>query len=134
MEPAQEEDLAAFHRRYFAAWDACDLDATAACLAPDFGGTFAGPGDAPLLQVDRAGALTLIGASFAQARGEHGGWRRSGVLLLRRSPTEAVAAMRVDCAFPAHPDWNNAELTIETYRRGEDGRWRILRLHSERLR
>jgi hypothetical protein len=40
----------------------------------------------------------------------------------------------VDALFPDHPDWNNSELTVEAYRQGPDGRWRILRVHSERLR
>ncbi len=129
-----EDDLSAFHRRYWAAWEACDEEATAACLDPDFTGTFAGPDGTPILQVDREGVLTLIRASFALARGQRAGWRRTGVQVLRRGADDAVAAMRVECLFPDRPDWNNAELTVEAYRRAPDGGWRILRVHSERLR
>ncbi len=131
---AQVEDLTAFHRRYWAAWDACDAEATAQCIDPDFRGTFAGPAGAPTLEVDREGALALISASFAQAAGQRAGWRRSGVTVLQRSPDEAAAVMRVECLFPDRPEWNNAEVTVEAYRRDPDGRWRILRVHSERLR
>jgi hypothetical protein len=131
---AAPEELAAFQRRYWAAWDGCDLEATAECIDEDFAGTFAGPAGAPLLEVDRAGVLELIRASFDRARGERAGWRRSGLLVLRRGSDEAAAAMRVDCLFPAHPEWSNAEITVESYRRRADGRWRICRVHSERLR
>jgi len=131
---APPEELGAFHRRYWRAWDLCDLGGTAECLDEDFAGTFAGPQGVPVLEVDRDGALAMIAASFAQARGQQAAWRRTGLLVLQRAPGEAVAAMRVDCLFAAHPDWNNAELTVESYRRGADGRWRIARVHSERLR
>lgn len=127
-------ELLAFQRRYWAAWDAADLAAVGECLDGDFRGTFCGPQGAEILQLDRAAATELLAASFALARGARAHWRRSGVVWLERGPQEAAAAMRVDALFPDHPAWNNAELTLETYRRGPDGRWRILRVHSERLR
>lgn len=130
----EPEVLAAFHRRYFAAWDRGDLDAMGECLDEAFHGTFAGPEGSEVLEVDRAGVLALMEASFARSRGEAAHWRRSAILWLQRGPAEAAAAMRVDALFPAHPEWNNAELTVESYRRAEDGRWRLLRAHSERLR
>ncbi len=128
------EDLAAFHRRYWEAWDAYDLDGVAACLDDDFHGTFLGPDDAPAWQGDRPGVLEMLRATFAQYRQARGGWRRSGVEVLERGAVEAAAAMRVECLFPDHPEWNNSELTLESYRRGADGRWRISRAHCERLR
>lgn len=128
------EDLAVFHRRWWAAWDACDVEATAECVDRDFSGRFAGPDGAPVLEVDRDGVLAMISASFAQSQGQRAGWRRTGLIVLHRGPNEAAAAMRVECLFPDRPEWNNAEVTVEAYRRGPDGRWRILRVHSERLR
>lgn len=128
------EDLAAFHRRYWQAWDASDLDGVADCLDDDFAGTFLGPDGAPVLEVDRAGVLQLLEQTFAQYRQTRSGWRRSGLQVLDRGNGEAAATMRVDALFPDHPEWNNAELTLEAYRQGADGRWRICRVHSERLR
>lgn len=128
------EALADFHRRYWRAWDDSDLDGVAACLDDDFLGTFLGPEGAPAIEVDRAGVLEILEQTFAQYRQTRAGWRRSGVIVLDRGNGEAVATMRVDALFPDHPDWNNAELTLEAYRQGPDGQWRISRVHSERLR
>jgi|GEM_PF-6519577 len=127
-------DLTAFQRAYWTAWDGADVAAVAACLDDAFCGTFSGPEGSETLKVDRAGVLALMEASFDRSRGSRARWRRSGVVWLQRGPREAVAALRVDALFPDHPEWNNAELTLETYRRGPDGRWRILRAHSERMR
>lgn len=132
--PGMPRDLPAFQRSYWAAWDAADLVAMAACLDEDFAGSFSGPAGSETLRVDRAGVLALMEASFDRSRGERALWRRGGVTWLLRGPHEAVAALRVDALFPDHPEWNNAELTLETYRRGADGRWRIRRVHSERMR
>lgn len=132
--PHFSEDLTAFHRRYWAAWDGGDLAAMAQCLDDGFTGTFSGPGASEPLRVDRAGVLALMEASFDRSRGARGHWRRSGIMWLNRGLNEAMATMRVDGLFPDHPEWNNAELTLEAYRRGADGRWRILRAHSERVR
>lgn len=133
-EPLFAEDLTAFHRRYWSAWDGGNVAAVAACLDPEFTGTFSGPVGSETLQVDRAGVLALLEASFDRSRSERAKWRRSGLIWLARGADEAAAAMRVDALFPDHPEWNNAELTIEAYRRGPDGRWRIIRAHSERMR
>jgi len=128
------EELSAFHRRYWAAWDGGDIRAVAACLDAAFTGTLSGPEGSETLQVDRAGVLALMEASFDRSRGERARWRRSGLIWLQRGAAEAVAAMRVDALFPDHPEWNNGELTVEVYRRAPDGRWRIMRAHSERMR
>ncbi len=128
------EDPVAFQARYFAAWDAADLEGTADCLDAAFSGSFAGPGAGPAEVLDRAGALERIAEFFVRAAPEEPRWRRTGLVWLRRGPDEAVCAMRVECRFPRHPEWNNAELTLESYRRGEDGRFRIVRASSERLR
>ncbi len=133
-DPPAGEGLAAFQRRYWAAWDACDLEATAECLDADFSGTFAGPAGQAVLVLGRAETLAMVAAFFARVRGERASWRRSGLLPLHRGGDEAAVAMRVECRFPDHPAWDNAELTVETYRRGVDGRWRLWRAHSERLR
>lgn len=134
MPEGEPEDPVAFQARYFGAWDAADLEATAACLDEAFSGSFAGPGAGPAEVLDRAGALERIGPFFARVALEAPRWRRTGLFWLRRTADEAVCAMRVDCRFPRHPEWNNAELTLETYRRGSDGRFRIVRVSSERLR
>ncbi len=128
------EDLLSFQRHYWAVWDGADLSAVGACLDDSFSGTFSGPEGFETLRVDRAGVLALMEASFGRARGVRARWRRSGIIWLRRGPGEAVAAMRVDVLFPDRPEWNNAEVTVEVYRRAPDGRWRILRAHSERMR
>lgn len=134
MASTDVEELAAFQRRYWKAWDANDLEGVAACLDEDFSGAFLGPDGAPALEVDRTTVLELLAQSFAQYRQTRSGWRRSGVQVLDRGNGEAVATMRVDGLFPDHPEWNNSELTLEAYRQGSDGRWRIFRVHSERLR
>jgi hypothetical protein len=133
VEPEAENPVA-FQARYFAAWDACDLEATAECLAADFRGTFGAPAPEDAEVLDRAQTLARVHAFFARIRDEGARWRRSAVTWLRRGPDEAVCAMRVECVFPQRPEWNNAELTLETYRRGDDGRFRIARVTSERLR
>lgn len=131
---AAAETLGAFQRRYWQAWDAGDVAAVSDCLADDFRGVLAGPDAAALFEVDRAGVLSMFQASVRQAHGQRVAWRRTGVVVLERGPGEAAAMMRVDCVYPDQPEWSNAELSLEAYRRGEDGRWRLVRVHSERLR
>ncbi len=128
------EALQEFQRRLWRAWDASDLDGVAECVAEDFHGTFAGPDGSPLLEADRLGLLELLRSSFAQTRGQQVRWTRGECGILQRGPRDAAAMMRVACSFPEHPHWDNEEVTVEAYRCGEDGRWLLVRAHSERLR
>ena len=132
--PAEAETLGAFQRRYWQAWDGGDLAGVGACLADDFQGLLAGPDGAPAFEVDRDGVLSLLRSSLRQASGQRVHWRRDAVVVLERGPDEAAAMMRVVCDYPDRPEWSNVELTLEAYRRGDDGRWLLARASSERLR
>ena len=133
-QPSVAETLGAFQRRYWQAWDCGDLAGVAACLADDFCGLLSGPDVAPAFEVDREGVLSLLRSSVRQAHGQRVSWRRSEMMVLERGPDEAAAMMRVECIYPDRPEWSNIELTLEAYRRGDDGRWCLVRAHSERLR
>lgn len=126
---AVAQQVHAFYRDYWKAWEDRDLDGVAAGLAPDFVGLlYVAPQG--VVQLDKEAAVAGVRQFFDAVRGRETLWSRNLLTVVPRSPTEAVVAVRND--FSLFEQGGEVELTIEVLRKGPEGRWSLVRKWSEK--
>ena len=122
-------EVNAFYAAYWEAWDKRNLDQVADSLAPDFlAATYVASHG--IVQLDKAQAVAGARRFFQAVVTQQTFWGRSLLAVVPRSPSEAVAAVRND--FSIYRAGGEAELMIEVLRKGDDGRWRLVRKWSEK--
>lgn len=121
-------EVNAFYAEHWKAWAERDAGTVAVALAPDFvGRLYLAPQG--VVQLDRSAALAGVRQFFQAVGDRQVFWGHSLLAVIPRSPTEAVAAVRNDFSLRSSGE---IELTLDVVRKGEDGRWVIVRRWSEK--
>lgn len=124
------EEVNAFYREYWKAWDERDVKRIADGLDLEFISYVYAPGRG-VMQANREASLEGVRQYVDSVRGRQTLWNRSLLTVVPRSATEVTAAVRSDFSV-VDTRIGEIEVTVEVLRRGQDGRWRLLRKWSER--
>ena len=124
------EEVNAFYREYWKAWDERDVKTIADGLDPEFVSYVYAPGRG-VMQANREASLEGVRQFMDSVRARQTLWNRSLLTVVPRSATEVTAAVRSDFSV-VDTRIGEIEVTVEVLRRGADGRWRLLRKWSER--
>jgi len=123
------EEVNAFYREYWRAWDERDVKTIAESLDEEFASYLYVSGR--VMQADKEASVEGVRQYMDSVRGKQTLWNRSLLTVVPRSATEVTAAVRSDFSVVDTPV-GEIEVTLEVLRRGADGRWRIVRKWSER--
>lgn len=123
------EEVNAFYREYWRAWDDRDVKKIAESLDEGFVSYLYSSGR--VLQANKEASVEGVRQFVDSVRGKQTMWNRSLLTVAPRSATEVTVAVRSDFSVVDTPV-GEIEVTLEVVRRGADGRWRIVRKWSER--
>jgi hypothetical protein len=122
-------EIRAFYDEYWKAWDDRNTQSVANGLAGEFVQYMPAPARG-VLQADKPTAVANVDRFFQAVEGRDTLWVRTLLSVVPRSTTEAVAAVRID--FTLVDSGSQVELSVETLKKGADGRWRLVRKWTER--
>ncbi|MGH9788788.1 MAG: hypothetical protein ACRD4U_08830 [Candidatus Acidiferrales bacterium] len=123
------EEVNAFYRGYWKAWDERDVKTIAESLDDGFVSYLYVSGR--VMQANKEASVEGVRQFVDSVRGKQTLWNRSLLTVVPRSATEVTAAVRSDFSV-VDTRIGEIEVTVEVLRRGPDGRWRLARKWSER--
>jgi len=124
------EEVNAFYREYWRAWDERDVKKISESLDEGFVSYLHVSGR--VMQANKEASVEGVRQFMDSVRGKQTLWNRSLLTVAPRSATEVTAAVRSDFSV-VDTTVGEIEVTLEVLRRGADGRWRLVRKWSERL-
>ncbi|MGH9777091.1 MAG: hypothetical protein ACRD5I_01645 [Candidatus Acidiferrales bacterium] len=124
------DEVNAFYREYWRAWDDRDVKKIAESLDEGFVSYLHVSGR--VMQANKEASVEGVRQFVDSVRGKQTLWNRSLLTVVPRSATEVTVAVRSDFSV-VDTTVGEIEVTLEVLRRGADGRWRLVRKWSERL-